>query len=121
MASKNSRSSEAAPAAEAEQPVAEQAEQQPAPEGAADGGAPAVDHQGSEQPEAGSEAAADEPSIEEQLAELGLEADADGQVEIQLLVGVSGPETNLAPGDVHRCGAAEAVRFVRADFARPRG
>lgn len=60
-------------------------------------------------------------SIEGQLGELGLKVNADGDVELEMLVGFSGPEINVGPGDEHRCGAAEAVRLVHAGIAKPRG
>jgi hypothetical protein len=77
---------------------------------------PQIDHGVSDHAE-GDE---DEASLEEQLAELGIEADADGNASIEMLTSLSGPEINLGPGDEHHCSAAEAVRMVRAGFAKAR-
>lgn len=38
-------------------------------------------------------------------------------VEVRMLVSMAGPVISLAPGDIHRCGAAEAGRLIAAGFA----
>lgn len=120
------RNTNAAQQPEAEKPVddsAPESDQQQAAEAdsAPDGAEPeqpaaddASDASGSD---AEAEAAEEGPSLEEQLAELGLEPDSDGLFTLELLVGLSGA-TAKAPGAEHRCDGPEAVRMVRAAFAR---
>jgi hypothetical protein len=64
---------------------------------------------------------ADEPeqSVEDACAELGIEPDADGNASVELLVSFAGAECKNR-GDEHFCDAAEAVRMVRAGYAKPR-
>lgn len=63
---------------------------------------------------------ADEQSVEDACAELGLAVDADGHCAVEIVTSVSGG-INLVTGDAHRFEAAEAVRAVRAGIAKPRG
>ncbi|RST30152.1 hypothetical protein HMF7854_04415 [Sphingomonas ginkgonis] len=58
------------------------------------------------------------PSLSADLAELDLVLGEDGRVLIEMLTGLSGPELSLSPGDPHRAEPAEAVRLVRAQFAK---
>lgn len=61
-----------------------------------------------------------EQSVEDACAELGIKPDADGNVEIELLTSLAGANVK-ARGELHGCGAAEAVRMIRAGFAKIRG
>jgi hypothetical protein len=71
--------------------------------------------------EKGSDPTAAEPeqSVEDACAELGLTVN-DGQADVEMLTGLSGPDVCLIKGDPHVCAADEAVRLVRAGYARPR-
>jgi hypothetical protein len=40
-------------------------------------------------------------------------------MKIKMLTGLCGPDYNLAPGDAHDFGDAEAVRLIEAGFAVP--
>jgi hypothetical protein len=70
------------------------------------------------------QAVAEEPpaepaqSLEDACAELGIVADSDGNVELELLTSLAGINVK-ARGESHSCDAAEAVRMVRAGFAKP--
>lgn len=102
----------------AEQPAAEQpAAEQPAAE------QPAAEQPAAEQPaeQADVAAAAEEPEqpLEEACAELGIQPDADGKVELELTVSLAGANVKER-GQSHVCDAAEAVRMCRAGFAKPR-
>jgi hypothetical protein len=38
---------------------------------------------------------------------------------VRMMVGLSGPTINLAPGDEHDCDQAEAIRWIEAGIAIP--
>ena len=74
-------------------------------------------------PSAGDEPAPEseqEQSVEDACAELGIEIDADGNATVVLTVSMAGAEVK-APGDLHHSAADEAVRLIRAGFAKVRG
>jgi hypothetical protein len=73
-----------------------------------------------DEPVPSEEAEADQ-SVEETCAELGLEVDSEGNVEVEMLTGLSGPTVCLTRGDRHTCSAAEAVRLVQSGAAQRRG
>jgi hypothetical protein len=75
---------------------------------------------------AAQKAAAEKAAAEKKAAaakaceELELTIGKDGKVGLEMLTGLSGPTISLSKGDPHSCDPAEAVRLVRAGFAKAR-
>lgn len=57
--------------------------------------------------------------VDDAIAALGLVVEPeDGLVALQMLTGMGGPDISLVSGDTYRCPPEQAVRLVRACFAR---